>query len=1108
MSINRNNDHNSVISRNNYPNIIKFATINVNSIITNERRHELLKFIERNGNPHIVLLSETKLNKNHKVQFKNYAMIRTDRPRSKQGGGTAILINRKIDFEIVHFPNSANNSTLEYTIISLKLNRVKKLFVISAYATNNSKMEFISELNVIFEKLKLDQDSNFFILAGDFNARNEIWGDHSHNQRGIYLQRWLNNDATFFKADIYPTISPSYPRSNTFLDLCIIDNRLIINDLINNKINTCAYDSDHNGTSFSIKLNSDCKLEDNLINKPIKLFKCTNWGKFEKFLGENLSQQVPANKNLNNTEIDEHLNSIKELILNAINKIVPNCDPKDSVLKYVNPKIDKLYKIKSKLITDYNNLKKMGLRESNSLIIKMKASIKKVKKLIKEEFAKSSTKYWANQMKKIDHHNPESFFPKINKLLRVRQRMGIESLLIHEDDNDLLERCKIDTTKLPTIDSKFIINDPLDKLNVMGAYYEEINSPRPLNQGTNIEHLVEKYFKSFNDEFEQQKAEGIKPTQFTDNNLAHSPDRDSTPNYFCSIHEVAGILKKLPNKTSTGIDSIPSIVLKHLPHRIIRDYTILFNNSLNNRYFPKDWKTAKVLPILKAGKNPTDRSSYRPISLNSNVSKVFEMVVLNAINHHCKENTIIPHNQYGFRHKISTCHAINKFIDDTTEHLRRNKLVGAALIDLEKAFDSVWTKGLLFNLIKYKFPIHLIQMIWDMLCNKKFIIWDGSTTTNNTYNLKEGLQQGTVTSPVLFNIFNASILNLFDLNTNNDTHSIAFADDLIVYVAGKRPIDIQDRLQKLVDKINGLYQIWNLRINPEKCETILISKTTHNFSRAMRIGKNVFNITATKPDSGALINIPHKKIVRYLGLNIDYLLRFHQHIDIQLLKAKKAFKANSRIFYNRNLTKRAKVICYLLLIRPILSYAAPIWWNASASSMEKIRLFERKCLRACLSMYRNPRYNFGRLISNQNLYNAANINRFDCHSIKLCRNYFARMKANPNPDINKLALVNNNWINVFESGYFPPQAFTIADQIGIIQDGDNIPIIYHLSRNKAAKKLPTTYDRYERNNSVYSRSIPIKDRDDFHRLNKNYWWLEANGIHLDEIRNRAKRKRS
>lgn len=136
-------------------------------------------------------------------------------------------------------------------------------------------------------------------------------------------------------------------------------------------------------------------------------------------------------------------------------------------------------------------------------------------------------------------------------------------------------------------------------------------------------------------------------------------------------------------------------------------------------------------------------------------------------------------------------------------------MVGAALIDLEKAFDSVWIKGLTFKLIKYKFPTHLIQMIWDMLNSKRFTIWNGTATTTTVFELKEGLQQGTVTSPVLFNIYNSDILNLFELNANNNTYSIAFADDLIIYVADKKPIEIQNKLQKLVNNVNNFYQTWN-----------------------------------------------------------------------------------------------------------------------------------------------------------------------------------------------------------------------------------------------------------------------------------------------------------
>ena len=76
----------------------------------------------------------------------------------------------------------------------------------------------------------------------------------------------------------------------------------------------------------------------------------------------------------------------------------------------------------------------------------------------------------------------------------------------------------------------------------------------------------------------------------------------------------------------------------------------------------------------------------------------------------------------------------------------------------------------------------------------------------------------------------------------------------------------------------------------------------------------------------------------------------------------------------------ATVICYLLLVRPILTYAAPIWWNISASCMEKFRRFERSCLRTAVNLYRNE--SGERTISNAVLYNKAQIPRIYCFILK------------------------------------------------------------------------------------------------------------------------------
>ena len=116
---------------------------------------------------------------------------------------------------------------------------------------------------------------------------------------------------------------------------------------------------------------------------------------------------------------------------------------------------------------------------------------------------------------------------------------------------------------------------------------------------------------------------------------------------------------------------------------------------------------------------------------------------------------------------------------------------------------------------KKGFNDKLIHLVNNMIQGRKFVVAESNEITDETFILQEGLQQGSICSPVLFNIFLDSF-NLFDLNNNCNTYSIAFADDTIIYVAGKNLKKTQGTLQKLMDNINFTLQMWNLKINPEK----------------------------------------------------------------------------------------------------------------------------------------------------------------------------------------------------------------------------------------------------------------------------------------------------
>jgi hypothetical protein len=77
----------------------------------------------------------------------------------------------------------------------------------------------------------------------------------------------------------------------------------------------------------------------------------------------------------------------------------------------------------------------------------------------------------------------------------------------------------------------------------------------------------------------------------------------------------------------------------------------LFNAILRTQYFPPVWKHARVISILKPGKDPTLPSSYRPISLLDTIGKVFENILLRRILSKVSGRGLLRDEQFGFRPK-------------------------------------------------------------------------------------------------------------------------------------------------------------------------------------------------------------------------------------------------------------------------------------------------------------------------------------------------------------------------------------------------------------------------------------------------------------------------
>jgi len=124
----------------------------------------------------------------------------------------------------------------------------------------------------------------------------------------------------------------------------------------------------------------------------------------------------------------------------------------------------------------------------------------------------------------------------------------------------------------------------------------------------------------------------------------------------------------------------------------------IFSAVLLTHHFPTVWKQARVISILKPGKDPALHSSYRPISLLDTIGKLFEKILLARILHEVCERGLMRDEQFGFRPRYSTSLQLASLVERITRNFGEKRLTGVVFLDAAKAFDTVWIHDLLYKL--------------------------------------------------------------------------------------------------------------------------------------------------------------------------------------------------------------------------------------------------------------------------------------------------------------------------------------------------------------------------------------------------------------------------
>ena len=159
-------------------------------------------------------------------------------------------------------------------------------------------------------------------------------------------------------------------------------------------------------------------------------------------------------------------------------------------------------------------------------------------------------------------------------------------------------------------------------------------------------------------------------------------------------------------------------MLKECGPSIYKPLEIIFNQCLNTRVSPSEWKKGNIVPIHKKGDKQA-LQNYLPVSLLPVCGKILERLMFNEMFEFFIENKLIPSSQSGFKpgdscinQLLSITHEIYSSSDEGLE-------VRSVFLDISKAFDKVWHDGIIFKLTQNGISGNLLNLLRNFLHDRK-----------------------------------------------------------------------------------------------------------------------------------------------------------------------------------------------------------------------------------------------------------------------------------------------------------------------------------------------------------------------------------------------------
>ena len=388
--------------------------------------------------------------------------------------------------------------------------------------------------------------------------------------------------------------------------------------------------------------------------------------------------------------------------------------------------------------------------------------------------------------------------------------------------------------------------------------------------------------------------------------------------------ETTDLIREIDIGKDSCVEGVVTSILKHGFTSLSNQLQYLFNVSLEEGTFPREWAKG-FINILPKGGNLKDPSNWRPITQTLLPAKMLEKIVQKRFYNILTRINYLNANQFGFIPGRSTQFAIFNMLKDIYDAKNSKLNTGLLFLDVKKAFDSLDHNILLSKIKSLGVSGKMLTWFNSYLDRTQRVRHNGNVS--NEVKFQCGIPQGSCLGPTLFVFY----INDVFRSINENVNIMMFADDCVLYNSHESCDNVLDDLQIGLDNYVEWGRKNNMHLNAGKTKAMLITSTIQ------------YNLYPPLVTAGR--NIQYVNVFNYLGVLLDSQLSYTSYCQMVKRKMENKIFVLSKI--RKYVDDSTAILIYKQAVLPLVEYAGFILGSCTIGQRQELQTIQNNALRLC-----------------------------------------------------------------------------------------------------------------------------------------------------------------